>query len=85
MWLVSGENNYCKQIQKKKSVILLILPKYMSSWYTINENEICIRKMEPFQSGGSGKGEKKRGVTLVSEIDDYAPPVEVVGRCLHLH
>lgn len=57
----------------------------MSSWYTINENEICIRKMEPFQSGGSGKGEKKRGVTLVSEIDDYAPPVEVVGWCLHLH
>lgn len=77
MWLVSGENNYCKQIFFK-SVVLLILPKHLSSWCTINENEIHIRKMDPFQSGDLGKGARGRGNGSVS-----APPVKMVVICIY--
>lgn len=40
--------------------------------------------MEPFQFWWFGKGGRKgRGVILVSEVDDYAPPVKVVVICIY--
>lgn len=39
--------------------------------------------MELFESGGLGKGEKGRGSILVSEVDDYAPPVKVIVICIY--
>lgn len=40
--------------------------------------------MEPFQSGGLGKGGKGRGIILVSEVGDYAhTPIKVVVICIY--
>lgn len=55
----------------------------MSSGCTINENEIHIRKMEPFQSGVWGRGEGG-GIILIPEVGDYAPPSRKGGCHLHL-
>ena len=63
---------------------LLILPKYVSSWCTINENEIHIRKTPPFKSGGLGKGGGHgKETTLVFEVADSTPPVKVVVICIY--
>ena len=67
---IQQQQNYCGSFLEKtitvnrsktKNMSLLILPKYMSSWCTINENEIHIRKTAPFQSGGLGKGGTQKG------------------------
>lgn len=83
-WLVSGENNYCKQIQNQKHL--------WAYWFCLNtwaadvllmRTKYTLGKQHHFNLVAWARGGHGRGNPLVFEVADSAPPVKVAVICIY--